>query len=233
MEAHSFKKYDDELESIRGKILEMGGLVEEQLMNAVDSLVNNDVKLAEKILDKDDKINDYEIELDEEILLIIAKRAPTAGDLRTVLMMQKMVSDIERIGDEATKIARSTIRMNESDLVGKPNLSEIKTLEKLAQKQLQLSLDAFARLDDGVCLEIIKQDKEIDESYQATTRHQLTFMMEDPRKISIALETMFVAKAIERIGDHAVNIAEYVIYIVKGKDVRHASVREIKKQLNA
>jgi phosphate transport system protein len=99
MEAHSFKKYDDELESIRGKILEMGGLVEEQLMNAVDSLVNNDVKLAEKILDKDDKINDYEIELDEEILLIIAKRAPTAGDLRTVLMMQKMVSDIERIGD--------------------------------------------------------------------------------------------------------------------------------------
>jgi phosphate transport system protein len=123
--------------------------------------------------------------------------------------------------------------MNESDLVGKPNLSEIKTLVKLAQKQLQLSLDAFARLDDGVCLEIIKQDKEIDESYQATTRHQLTFMMEDPRKISIALETMFVAKAIERIGDHAVNIAEYVIYIVKGKDVRHASVREIKKQLNA
>ncbi|MDA1034796.1 MAG: phosphate signaling complex protein PhoU [Proteobacteria bacterium] len=230
---HSFSKFDSELESLRSKVLEMGGIVEEQIKNAITALVDADSKLARIVIDTDVKVNSLEKLIDENCLLVLVKRSPAAGDLRFVSTVQKTISDLERIGDESTKIARAALRIYEGDRMGKPSLSDIKSMAKLVSGMLHESLDSFARLDPEVSLEVRKDDEEVDEIYQSCMRTQLTFMLEDPRVISTSLEVIYIAKALERIGDHSENIAEYVVYVVKGADVRHSSNKDIKKELKS
>ncbi|MFZ8988349.1 MAG: phosphate signaling complex protein PhoU [Methylophilaceae bacterium] len=231
MALHSFSKFDSVLESLRSKVLEMGGIVEEQIKNAVDALVDADAKLAKKVIDADEKVNDLEKLIDENCLLVLVKRSPAAGDLRFVSTVQKTISDLERIGDESTKIARAALRIYEDDRMGKPSLSDIKSMAKLVSEMLHEALDSFARLDPEISLDVIKTDESVDDIYQSCMRTQLTFMLEDPRKISASMEVIYIAKALERIGDHSQNITEYVVYTVKGTDVRHASVKDIKREL--
>lgn len=230
---HSFSKFDSELESLRSKVLEMGGIVEEQIKNAITALVDADSKLARIVINTDLKVNSLEKLIDENCLLVLVKRSPAAGDLRFVSTVQKTISDLERIGDESTKIARAALRIYEGDRMGKPSLIDIKSMTKLVSGMLHESLDSFARLDPKVSLEVRKEDEEVDEIYQSCMRTQLTFMLEDPRVISTSLEVIYIAKALERIGDHSRNIAEYVVYIVKGADVRHSSNKDIKKKLKS
>lgn len=227
---HTFKQYDAELEAVRAKVLEMGGLVEQQIVSALEALVKADSKLAKEVMHNDHRVNNLEIQIDEDCSHIIARRQPAAGDLRTVMMIVKTITDLERIGDEATKIARTAQRIYEEDRMFKPRFNEIKAMVALVREMLRTSLDGFARLDISKTVEVAKQDELVDEQFRSAMRQLITFMLEDPRTISMSLEVLFVAKAIERIGDHAKNIAEYVVYMVKGKDVRHASLQEMERE---
>jgi|TARA_B110000977_G_scaffold47400_1_gene64415 phosphate transport system protein len=228
---HIYKQYDADLQSIRAKVLEMGTIVEEQLSEAVQSLVDADTKLAEKVIRRDEEVNDLEIDIDEDCSLLIGKRSPVAADLRNVLMMIKIIGDLERIGDESTKIANATIRIIENDIMSKPQFKNINSMLSSVQLMLRQALNSFARLDTTETIEVLEKDKEVDEEYRAHMRQLLTYMLEDPRTISMSLELMFVTKSLERIGDHAKNITQSVIYTVKGKDVRHSSIKEIKAEL--
>ena len=165
--------------------------------------------------------------------MIIAKRSPTAGDLRNVLMMFRIITDLERIGDEAAKIAKATIRIFESDRMSKPRFKEIKSIATNVQSMLKSSLNAFARLDTEDTINVLKKDEEVDDDYRSFMRQLVTFMLEDPRTISMSLEMIFVTKSLERIGDHAKNISEGVIYTVSGEDVRHEPIEKIIKTLNS
>ena len=227
---HTFKQYDAELEAVRAKVLEMGGLVEQQIVSALEALVKLDPKLAKEVMENDHRVNALEIQIDEDCSHIIARRQPAAGDLRMVMMMVKTITDLERIGDEATKIARTAQKIYEEDRMYKPRFNEIKSMVALVREMLRTALDGFARLDVSKTVEVAKQDELVDEQFRAAMRQLITFMLEDPRTISMSLEVLFVAKAIERIGDHAKNIAEYVVYMVKGKDVRHISVEEMERE---
>ncbi len=227
---HTFKQYDAELEAVRGKVLEMGGLVEQQIVQALDALVKLDPNLAKEVMESDHRVNALEVQIDEDCSHIIARRQPAAGDLRMVMMMVKTITDLERIGDEATKIARTAQKIFEEDRMYKPRFNEIKAMVTLVREMLRTALDCFARLDVSKTVEVAKQDEQVDEQFRAAMRQLITFMLEDPRTISMSLEVLFVAKAIERIGDHAKNIAEYVVYMVKGKDVRHISVQEMERE---
>jgi phosphate transport system protein len=227
---HTFKQYDAELEAVRGKVLEMGGLVEQQIVQALEALVKLDPNLAKEVMENDHRVNALEVQIDEDCSHIIARRQPAAGDLRMVMMMVKTITDLERIGDEATKIARTAQKIFEEDRMYKPRFNEIKAMVALVRDMLRTSLDGFARLDVSKTVEVARQDEQVDEQFRAAMRQLITFMLEDPRTISMSLEVLFVAKAIERIGDHAKNIAEYVVYMVKGKDVRHISVQEMERE---
>jgi phosphate transport system protein len=227
---HIFKQYDAELETVRSKVLEMGGLVEQQIVNALESLVSVNPKLAAEVMEADRRVNELEVQVDEDCSHIIARRQPAAGDLRMIMMVVKTITDLERIGDEATKIARVAQKIYESDRMYKPRFNEINTMVSLVREMLRTSLDAFARLDVTKTVDVARQDEQVDEQFRAAMRQLITFMLEDPRTISMSLEVLFVAKAIERIGDHAKNIAEYVVYMVKGKDVRHTTVDEMERE---
>ncbi len=227
---HTYKQYDAELEAVRAKVLEMGGLVEQQIVNALESLVTANPTLAESVIKNDHRVNALEVQVDEDCSHIIARRQPAAGDLRMIMMVVKTITDLERIGDEATKIARVAEKIYESDRMFTPRFAEIKTMVSLVRDMLRTSLDAFARLDVSKTVEVARQDEQVDEQFRVAMRQLITFMLEDPRTISMSLEVLFVAKAIERIGDHAKNIAEYVVYMVKGKDVRHISVEEMERE---
>jgi phosphate transport system protein len=226
---HIFKQYDAELESVRAKVLEMGALVEQQIVDSLDALVNANQKLAKSVIKKDHLVNALEVQVDEDCSHIIARRQPTAGDLRMVLMMIKTITDLERIGDEAAKIARYAVKSNETDRLLTPRFVEIKSMAATARDMLHMSLDAFARSDATKVIEIARMDEEVDAQFQAAIRQLITFMLEDPRTISFSLEVLFIAKAVERIGDHAKNISEYVVYMVKGKDIRHTSMEEMEE----
>jgi phosphate transport system protein len=227
---HTSKQYDAELESVRAKVLQMGGLVEQQISQALEALVNANPKLADEVISNDHRVNALEVSVDEDCSHIIARRQPAAGDLRMIMMVVKTITDLERIGDEATKIARVAQKIYESDRMYSPRFTEIKSMTAMAREMLRTSLDAFARLDPTKTVEVARQDEQVDEQFRAVMRQLITFMLEDPRTISMSLEVLFVAKAIERIGDHAKNIAEYVVYMVKGKDVRHTSVQEMERE---
>ena len=230
MQEHIFKQYDAELEAVRAKVLEMGALVEQQIVDALEALIGSNPKLAKAVIKKDHMVNALEVQVDEDCSRIIARRQPTAGDLRMVLMMIKTITDLERIGDEAAKVARFALKAAESNQKLTPRFVEIKAMANTARDMLHMALDAFARSDATKVIEITHMDEEVDEQYQAAIRQLITFMLEDPRTISISLEVLFVAKAVERIGDHAKNIAEYVVYMVKGKDVRHISMEEMEHE---
>ncbi|MEQ1601199.1 MAG: phosphate signaling complex protein PhoU [Methylophilaceae bacterium] len=227
---HIFKQYDAELENVRAKVLEMGSLVEQQIVDALEALVSSDSALANAVIKKDHRVNALEVQVDEDCSHIIARRQPAAGDLRMILMMVKTITDLERIGDEATKIARFAKKICETDRMWSPRFAEIKAMANLTRDMLRMALDAFARSDATKVLDIAHMDEQVDEQFHLTMRQLITFMLEDPRTISMSLEVMFVAKAIERIGDHAKNISEYVVYMVKGKDVRHISMEEMEQE---
>ena len=228
---HIYKQYDAELEAVRAKVLEMGSLVEQQIVDAIQSLVTSNNKLATSVIEKDHVVNTLEVQVDEDCSHIIVRRQPTASDLRMVLMMIKTITDLERIGDEAAKIARFSQKSIETDRMWTPRFAEISSMSNLAREMLHMALDAFARSDATKVLEIAQMDQDLDEHYQMTIRHLITFMLEDPRTISMSLEVLFIAKAIERIGDHAKNISEYVVYMVKGRDVRHISMDEMVQEI--
>lgn len=227
---HIYKQYDAELETVRAKVLEMGGLVEQQIINALESLVSVNPKLAADVIEADHRVNALEVQVDEDCSHIIARRQPAAGDLRMIMMVVKTITDLERIGDEATKIARVAQKIYESDRMYKPRFNEINTMVSLVREMLRTSLDGFARLDVTKTVEVARKDEQVDEQFRGAMRQLITFMLEDPRTISMSLEVLFVAKAIERIGDHAKNIAEYVVYMVKGKDVRHTTIDEMERE---
>ncbi|CAH1905245.1 Phosphate-specific transport system accessory protein PhoU homolog [Candidatus Nitrotoga sp. HW29] len=228
---HTSKQFDAELEAVRARVLQMGGLVESQIRLAIEALVNGDVPLMNRIINDDHRVNAMEVEIDESCNQIIARRQPAAGDLRMVMTVIKTITDLERIGDEAEKIARMGKLLAQRNSLILPRYTEIKHAADLALDMLHKSLDAFARLDLAYAAQVVRQDELVDEEFRTIMRYLITFMMEDPRTISTALEILFVAKAIERIGDHAKNMSEYVIYMVKGKDVRHVTVEEIEREV--
>jgi phosphate transport system protein len=226
---HIYKKYDSELEAVRAKVLEMGSLVEQQIVDALEALTTSNAKLAKRVINNDHQVNALEVQIDEDCSHIIALRQPAAGDLRMVLMMIKTITDLERIGDEAAKVARLALKSSETDRMWTPRFAEIKTMANLTREMLHMSLDAFARSDATKVLPIAQMDEQVDGQYHMTIRQLITFMLEDPRTISMSLEVLFVSKAIERIGDHAKNISEYVVYMVKGKDVRHTTIEQMEE----
>lgn len=228
---HTYKQFDAELESVRANVLKMGGLVEEQITNAVDALVKGDLELADRVDANDHNVNALEVAVDEECTNIIARRQPTASDLRMVLMVVKTITDLERIGDEAAKIARMAKLIHKAERISLPRFSEVKYMADLVLDMLRKALDGFARLDATKAVDIVRADQQVDEEFRLNLRHLITFMMEDPRTISVFIDILFVTKAIERMGDHAKNMSEYVVYMVKGKDVRHTSLEEIEKEV--
>lgn len=229
---HTSKQFDAELEAVRARVLEMGGLVESQIVNAIEGLLTGNTDLITRTITSDHRINAMEVSLDEDCSHIIARRQPTAGDLRMVMTVIKTITDLERIGDEAEKIARMSKLIYESDRLHSPRFNDIKQVGDIALEMLRKSLDAFARLDVAAAAQVVRQDRQVDEQFRSILRQLITFMMEDPRTISISLEILFVAKAIERIGDHSKNMAEYVIYMVKGKDVRHTTLEEVEREIS-
>ena len=228
---HTSKQFDAELEAVRAQVLQMGGLVEDQIRLAIEALVNSDVALMQRVIADDHRVNAMEVAIDETCSQIIALRQPAARDLRLIMMIIKTITDLERIGDEAEKIARMGLLQLQRDNNVLPRFTEIKHTSEMVLDMLRKSLDAFARLDLSYAAQVVRQDEEVDEQFRAIMRYLITFMMEDPRTISTALETLFIAKAIERIGDHAKNMSEYVVYMVKGKDVRHVAVEEIEREV--
>lgn len=232
MQEHTSKQFDAELEAVRSRVLQMGGLVEEQIVNAIEALTTGDVELANTVIANDHRINAMEVALDESCSHIIARRQPTASDLRMVMMVVKTITDLERIGDEAAKIARMSKLVYESDRLATPRYNELTFMSTVALDMLRKSLDAFARLDVNSAVRVARQDLQVDEEFRSILRQLITFMMEDPRTISLSIEILFAAKAIERIGDHAKNMGEYVVYMVKGKDVRHTSVEQMEREVS-
>ena len=227
---HISRQYNAELEEIRSRVLQMGGLVEQQIEQALKALVQADTNLGEAVIMDDTKVNELDVTIDEECQHIIARRQPAASDLRLVMAVIKTITDLERIGDEAEKIARMAVRLANEERP-KNNYAEIQTLGNHVRTMVHETLDAFARMDAQAAFEIARQDRQVDQKYESIIRQMITFMMEDPRTITRALDVIWAARALERIGDHARNICEYIIYLVKGKDVRHTSLEQIEKEI--
>jgi phosphate transport system protein len=228
---HTLRQFDAELDQVRASVLKMGGLVEEQITKAIEALTTGNLQIADDVIASDIRINDLEIQIDSECTQIIARRQPTAGDLRMIMTVERAITDLERIGDKAEKIARMAKKIYGPDRISIPRFNEIKHMSDMVLEMLRTSLDAFARLDVSAATQLKRQDIEVDLEFDSTLRHLITFMMEDPRMISISIDILFAAKAVERIGDHAKNIAGYVVYMAKGKDVRHASMEEMERKV--
>ena len=229
MTEHVSKRFDSELESLRSRVMQMGGLVETQITHAIDAFVQGDMDRMEQVIGDDDQVNGLEVSIDDDCAHIIARRQPTASDLRMVMAVSKIVTDLERIGDEAAKIARMAREIYKRDRLQIPRLTDIRTVGDIGVTMLRDVLDAFVRLDVSAAMRIIREDMAVDDHFRGILRQLITYMMEDPRTISTALDIIFIAKAIERIGDHAKNIAEDVIYIVKGTDVRHIAIEQVER----
>jgi len=225
---HTSNQFNEELAQLKTDFLRMGGMVEQQVRDAVDALIVGDGFTADEVRAKDKQVDKLEMEIDEEATRIIAKRQPTARDLRLVVSVIKMVADLERVGDEAKKIAKFAAQLAEEGQAPRGYV-EARHLSEHAATMLRDSLDAFARLDSQQAVAIIREDKRVDQEYQAAVRTLITFMMEDPRTISRCMSIMWVLRALERVGDHACNIAENVIYMVEGEDVRHTSLEQTEK----
>ncbi|MGH8559500.1 MAG: phosphate signaling complex protein PhoU [Methylococcales bacterium] len=230
MRQHISKRYDQELEDIRNRVLTMGGLVERQVSEAIRSIIESDLEAAEAVVVNDVKVNTLEVSIDEECTHILARRQPAATDLRLVIAVIKTITDLERIGDEAKRIARQRIDMD-GQCVKPRQFAEFEQLGQHVLKMLRETLDAFARLDVKLSLAVAQEDKKVDREYDSIMRQQMTYLTEGPQMIPVALDVMWAARALERIGDRCCNICEYVIYQVKGKDIRHISLDLVEKDL--
>ncbi|QQP87166.1 phosphate signaling complex protein PhoU [Entomomonas asaccharolytica] len=224
---HLSTQFDAELNSISTQIMELGGLVESQMTLAITALTSFDIEVSDKVIELEHKVNSMEVEIDKNLVSMIARRQPTARDLRLLMAISKTTNNLERAGDEATKIARMVKSIIEHGISRNLMGAELRFMANLALDLLHKSLDAFARLDIKAALYIMRSDNEIDVEFGGFIRKLITYMMEDPRMITPSLDLLFIAKALERIGDHAKNIAELIIYIVKGEDVRHVAMEEI------
>lgn len=224
MTEHTIKQYSIELEDLRSKVLRMGGLVETQITKALNGLQTGNMSLLDEVIENDRRVNILQLELDNDCNQIVAKRQPAAMDLRLVMSVIRSAADLERMGDEAKKIAKSAKRLHADDFNFVPRI-DLSQSSQTALSMLRTALDAFARSDAGSYAGIRALDAEVDRSFKAITRQLVTYMMEDPRTISRSLEMMFIAKAIERIGDHAKNVAEYVVFLAEGEDVRYAKAQ--------
>jgi phosphate transport system protein len=229
MDKHISSQFDNELTGVSTRVLELGGLVESQTRHAVYALAQFSSQVADQVIASEKQVNQLEVEIDRELASIIARRQPTARDLRLLMAISKITGNLERAGDEAERIARMVKQILELGTPRNLPSSELRIAADLATGLLRKALDAFARLDVNMAVTILKEDDLIDAEFNGFVRKLITYMMEDPRTISASLDLLFVAKAIERIGDHAKNIAEFVIYVVKGADVRHTALTEIEK----
>ncbi len=227
---HTSSQFDAEMETLRSDVLAMGGLVERQIDRAIDSLSLDNPELAAQVLHDEVRVNSMQMEIDQLCTNVIVRRQPAASDLRMLLTVVRTVNDLERIGDEAKKIALQAQQIHASGKLTLVRYTEIRYEAELACEMLKMALDAYARLDVAAAAEVITRDQEVDAEFLSIMRQLISYMMEDPRTISAVLDVVFVAKSIERIGDHAKNIAEYVVHAVKGKDVRHATAEEIQRE---
>ena len=228
---HISGQFNAELEALRNHMLEMGGKVEQQLSNAIEALVNMDSGRAELIINLDHEVNQMEMNIDDQCSSILARRQPAASDLRLVVAIIKVNTDLERIGDEAAKVARQAVRLSEAGN-SPSNFVEIRHIGTHVADMLRRSLDAFARLDVDMAVDVVKNDTVVDREYGSALRSLMTFMMEDPRSIGTIINEMWALRSLERIGDHASNIAEHVVYLVRGQDVRHGRLEELGDKLH-
>ena len=219
-ENHIMKQFDEELEEIRTRLMEMGGKVEQQLQNAIRAISDADSKLAEDVIVEEQHVDEMEVDIDEACILIIARRQPAASDLRLVMMVTKAVNDLERIGDEAKKIANHAVILAEQG-GSSEGYTEIRHMGQPVSRMLANALDAFARFDVDAAMRTLEEDKQIDLDYKTALRELVTYMMEDPRSISRVINVLWVIRSRERIGDHAKNLCEQIVFVVKGKDIRH------------
>jgi phosphate transport system protein len=225
---HYLEKYNEELETLRLRVLNMGALVEQQVANAVKALATADTALADEVIQEDVRVNSLEVVIDEQCSEILARHQPAASDLRFILAIIKTITDLERIGDQAERVARMALHLAEKDRP-RNQYGDVKALGDKVTQLLHNAVDAFARLDVDAALATAREDVNVDRDYEAVMRQHITFMMEDPRTISRALDVVWAIRALERVGDHSRNMCEYVIYLVKGKDVRHISLDEMER----
>jgi len=228
MTEHTNKQFSADLEAVRSQFLEMGGLVETMIQDAAEALQSGDLNLVDRVREREREVNRHEVEIDERIGLLIARHQPTAVDLRTLLSVSKMLTDMERCGDEAEKIAKVARRLHEANSLYEP-VVELRHMAKSVSLMIRNMLDSFARHDAVHAATVVRSDKEVDKEWKAALRHMITYMIEDPRSISRSLELVFIARALERIGDHAKNMAERVIYMVRGDDVRHTGLKHTER----
>lgn len=224
MSEHTNKQFHSDLEATRSLFLQMGGLVESMVGDAMEALFSGDLELVERVRERERQVNRFEVEIDERIGFLIARNQPTAVDLRLLLSISKMLTDMERCGDEAEKIAKIARRLHESEGRYTP-IVELRHITTYVVAMIHDSLDAFAREDPVHAASVVRNDKEVDKEWKASLRHMISYMIEDPRTISHSIELIFIARSLERIGDHAKNMAERVIYMVRGDDVRHTGVK--------
>ena len=219
-ENHIMTQFDEELEEIRTQLMEMGGKVEQQLKNSIQAVIKADSSLAEEVIKEERLVDEMEVDIDEACILIIARRQPAASDLRFVMMVTKAINDLERIGDEARKIANHAVILSEQDGLSQ-GYKEVRHLGDSVSGMLANALDAFARFDVDAAMKTLEEDAQVDLDYKSALRELVTYMMEDPRSISRAINILWVVRSLERIGDHAKNLCEQIVYVVKGKDIRH------------
>lgn len=224
MSEHTNKQFTSDLETTRSMFLQMGGLVETMVRDAMTVLISGDLGIVDQIREREKEVNRLEVEIDERISLLIARNQPTAIDLRFLLAVSKMLTDMERCGDEAEKIAKVARRLHESSDHYIP-VVELKHMTQDVISMIRQTLDAFAREDAVHAAAVVRSDKEVDKEWKAALRHTVTYMIEDPRTISRSIDFIFIARSLERIGDHAKNMAERVIYMVRGDDVRHTGIK--------
>lgn len=231
LDQHISQRFNEELESLRTKVLEMGGLVEQQVIDGTEALINNNAELGQVVVDRDTEVNALEVEIDEICVEILARRAPAASDLRLIVSIIKTITDLERIGDQAEKLGGLAVQFSDEG-VNVERYINLDNISTLSVEVLRRALDGFARMDVETALKAAKRDRKVDKEYGFVLRQLMTYMMEDPREIKNAMRVLWAARAMERVGDHGKNISEYVVYLVKGKDIRHIGpVKKIKEKI--